>query len=98
MPDDITESLCSLASSTLRDIIEEGGPRHGGHAEWMAHPPDFHSLAAAGHANSATRQMLFFKGLIDGEDAEKHLQQALVRSVMALYVYRKHIDGVRHGS
>jgi hypothetical protein len=87
MSDKITDSLCALAGEVLRDIIETHSERHGGHAEWQAKPIAFHLKAVIGHANAADRQLAWYKGLIDGEDAEKHMKQAIVRSVMAYRNY-----------
>lgn len=82
-----TDELCALAGDILHEIIQGNSGSHGGHAEWLARPPQYHLEAVIGHANSANRQLNLFKGLIDNEDAPAHMKRAIVRSVMAYYNY-----------
>jgi hypothetical protein len=79
-----TARLCVRAALAISDIVGSNSASHGGHLEWRARTPQYHTHKVAGHAVTAAAQLAGEKGRTDGEGAADHIERCLVRSAMAL--------------
>lgn len=89
--------LSSSASEVVDRILERGLAEGHRPDSWRTEPATFHALKAARHIQSAMLEMLHAdSGLplrADGT-AEEHLERALCRVAMALWVHRRETSGV----